>query len=91
MILVTGISKPKRLDGFLPENIKEKIYFEDHHSFTQEELKNLIQKYNATSILTTSKDAVKMENFGINLSILELKLELNPRIKNKINSFLSNF
>ena len=90
MILVTGISKPKRLDDFLPKNIKEKIYFEDHHSFTKEELKNLIQKYNATSILTTSKDAVKMENFGLNLSILELKLEPNPQIKNKINSFLSN-
>ncbi len=91
MILVTGISKPKRLDDFLPKNIKEKIYFEDHHSFTKEELKTLMQKYNATSILTTSKDAVKMENFGLKLSILELQLELNPRIKNKINSFLSNF
>ena len=91
MILVTGISKPKRLDAFLPKNIKEKIYFEDHHSFTKEELKNLIQKYSATSILTTSKDAIKMENFGLSISILELKLELNPQIKNKINSFLSNF
>ncbi len=91
MILITGISKPKRLDEFLPKNIKEKIYFEDHHHFTKEELKTLIQKYKATSILTTSKDAVKMEKFGLNLSILELKLELNPQIKSKINSFLSNF
>ena len=91
MILITGISKPKRLDEFLPKNIKEKIYFEDHHHFTKEELKTLIQKYKATSILTTSNDAVKMEKFGLNLSILELKLELNPQIKSKINSFLSNF
>ncbi len=91
MILVTGISKPKRLDVFLPKNIKEKIYFEDHHHFTKKEIETLMRKYKATSILTTRKDAVKMENFGLNLSILELKLELNPQIKSKINTFLGNF
>ena len=91
MILITGISKPKRLDDFLPKNIKEKIYFPDHHSFTKDELTQLVQKYGATSILTTQKDAVKMENFGLNLSIMELELKIDPQIKDKIKTFLSNF
>ncbi len=91
MILITGISKPKRLDEFLPKELKEKIYFPDHYSFKKEELEQLIQKYRATSILTTQKDAVKMEKLGLNLSIMELKLEVNPSVKEKIKTFLDNF
>ncbi|MFK5882133.1 MAG: tetraacyldisaccharide 4'-kinase [Sulfurospirillum sp.] len=91
MLLITGISKPQRLDIYLPKNLIKKIYFEDHHCFTKEELNSLVQKYNATSILTTQKDAVKMDNFGLNLSVMELKLELKPEIKEKINTFLANF
>jgi len=91
MILITGISKPSRLDEFLPKGIKHKIYFEDHHAFCKEELEELTKKYNATSILTTQKDAVKMKNFGLNLSIMNLTLEINPQIKHQINTFLANF
>jgi len=91
MVLITGISKPTRLDEFLPKNIKYKIYFEDHHSFNKEELENLVDKYCASSILTTQKDAVKMEDFGLNLSIMHLSLEVNPQTKQQINTFLDNF
>jgi len=91
MVLITGISKPTRLDEFLPKNIKYKIYFEDHHSFNKEELENLVDKYSASSILTTQKDAVKMEDFGLNLSIMHLSLEVNLQTKQQINTFLDNF
>lgn len=91
MILITGISKPTRLDEFLPKSIKHKIYFEDHHMFSKEELENLVNKYDASSILTTQKDAVKMENFGLNLSIMHLSIEVNSQIKQQINTFLVNF
>ncbi len=91
MILITGISKPKRLDVFLPDGVKKKIYFEDHHIFTKLELETLAKKYKASSILTTQKDAVKMEKFNLNLCILELRLEIKDEIKNKINTFLTNF
>lgn len=91
MILITGISKPRRLDIFLPKEVKIKIYFPDHHPFKREELEKLIKKHGATSVLTTQKDAVKMENFGLNLSIMELDLELNSDIKEKIKTFLDNF
>jgi len=91
MILITGISKPKRLDKYLPKGIIKKIYFEDHHAYKKKELEELISKYKSTSILTTQKDAVKIEDFGLKLSILELNLEVKPHIKNQINTFLANF
>ncbi len=91
MILITGISKPKRLDTYLPKKIVKKIYFEDHHKYDKKELETLVKKYNATSILTTQKDAVKMQSFGLNLSIMELSLEVNPHIKKQIKIFLANF
>ncbi len=91
MILVTGISKPKRLDRYLPKNLIKKIYFEDHHLYTKKELENLMKRYKATSIITTEKDAVKMRDFGLNLSIMELKIEIKKELKDKINTFLANF
>lgn len=90
MILVTAISKPKRLDEFLPE-VKTKIYFEDHYMYKKEELVELIKKYNATSILTTTKDEVKIKDFNLPLSILDLHVEINENIKKKINQYLANF
>ena len=74
MLLVTAISKPKRLDKFLPKSVIGKIYFADHHYFSKNELEKLIKKYNATSILTTQKDEVKMREFNLNISIMELEI-----------------
>lgn len=91
MLLITAISKPQRLDSYLPENLLDKIYFIDHYMYKKEELENLINTYKASSILTTQKDAVKMKNFNLPLSILDLHVKINPDIKNKINTFLSDF
>jgi len=81
MILITAISKPERLNQFLPKNIIEKIYFPDHYFFTKDELENLIKKYNATSILTTEKDLVKMDKFNLSISLLKLDIEIKTSIK----------
>jgi tetraacyldisaccharide 4'-kinase len=43
MVLVTAIARPERLDPFLPE-VSEKIYFEDHHYFTQGELEMIVKR-----------------------------------------------
>lgn len=91
MLLVTAISKPKRLDKYLPKNLLGKVYFIDHYMYKKEELEKLIKQYNATSILTTQKDMVKMKNFNLPLSILDLHVEINPNIKKQINAFLSDF
>ncbi|MBL0686918.1 MAG: tetraacyldisaccharide 4'-kinase [Sulfurospirillum sp.] len=88
MVLVTAISKPQRLNQYLPKNLVKKIYFEDHYMYTKTELENLIKKYNATSILTTQKDMVKMQEFGLPLSVLDLHVEINSKVKNQINDYI---
>ncbi|HEX5710122.1 MAG TPA: tetraacyldisaccharide 4'-kinase, partial [Sulfuricurvum sp.] len=76
MVLVTAIARPQRLDEYLPD-VVEKIYFEDHHFFTQWELEAIVKRTGAQSLLVTSKDLVKMSSFNLNLSVLELSLELD--------------
>ncbi len=92
MLLITAISKPQRLEKYLPkENIIKKIYFEDHHNFTQKEINNILKLYNPTSLLTTSKDAVKLEKLSLNLSILDLKIIIDKSITDQVNSFIEDF
>jgi len=91
MLLVTAISKPQRLDKYLPDKLAGKIYFMDHYMYAKKELEELMQKHSATSILTTQKDMVKMKEFDLPLSILELHVDINQEAKNKINNFLANF
>ena len=88
MLLITGISKPWRLDPYLPDSVIEKVYFPDHYAFTKEELDELVVKHQATSILTTQKDAVKMESFGYKLSILDLSIKVDGTITKKIDNYI---
>jgi len=91
MLLITAISKPQRLDKYLPDNLVGKIYFADHHMYTKEELQELMKNHHATSILTTEKDMVKMQKFNLPLSILHLEVTINKQIKDQINEYLVNF
>ena len=90
MLLVTAISKPSRLDAYLPENVIGKIAFEDHYMYTEKELLSLLETHQASSILTTQKDAVKMTTFDIPLSILKLDIEISERTKGNINTLLAH-
>ncbi len=89
MLLVTAISKPSRLDAYLPENVIAKVSFPDHYMYNEKELETLLHTHQATSILTTQKDAVKMATFDIPLSILKLDIEIFPETFAKINAFLA--
>ena len=89
MLLVTAISKPSRLDAYLPQTVSDKVSYEDHYMYTEKELEALMHEHNATSILTTQKDAVKMATFDIPLSILKLEVEIFPETKTKINALLA--
>ena len=81
MTLVTAIARPQRLDRYLPQ-VVAKHYFEDHHSFTKEELEEVLQKDKATSLLVTFKDYVKIEHFGLPLSLLDLEVKvLSAKLK----------
>ena len=76
MTLVTAIARPQRLDKYLPE-VVAKHYFEDHHKYTKEELQAMLEKDNATSLLVTFKDFVKIEHFGLPLSLLDLEVKVS--------------
>jgi tetraacyldisaccharide 4'-kinase len=87
MVLVTAIARPERLDLYLPETI-EKVYFEDHHFFSRGELEAIIERTGATSLLVTQKDFVKMSSFNLNLSVLELSLELDGELITTIKDYV---
>jgi tetraacyldisaccharide 4'-kinase len=86
MILVTAIANPSRLDKFLPSSVIAKKTFPDHYMFGKDELTKLLS--GADSILTTTKDIVKMENFALPLSILELEIKINAKVKQAISSYI---
>lgn len=87
MLLLTAIANPSRLDEFLP-SVVGKIHYPDHASFDFEELKEKMKQYNATSLLVTSKDLVKLEGSGLALSVLELELEIAQNILQKIETYI---
>lgn len=89
MLLVTAISKPSRLDPYLPSSLLGKVTFKDHYMYNEKELLALLEKYKANSILTTQKDAVKMSTFDIPLCILKLDIEIFEETKAKINTLLA--
>lgn len=91
MILITSISKPERLDEYLPKGVIKKIYFKDHHTFKKNEVENIVKKYAPSSLLVTEKDLVKLEKMTLNISLMKLEIEINPKITEKINAFLDDF
>ncbi len=87
MCLVTAISKPQRLDAYLDERVIKKVYFPDHYSFSKEELEKILKESGADSLLLTRKDAVKTHGFDIELSFLELELDLNQMIHQSVQEY----
>jgi tetraacyldisaccharide 4'-kinase len=86
MALVTAIARPQRLDAFLPEVIS-KHYFEDHYFFTKEELEWILYLTGASSLLVTYKDYVKIKDFGISISLLDLELDVDQRVFDLIDDY----
>jgi len=89
MSLVTAIARPSRLDSFLPD-VVSKNYFEDHHSFTKDELESILKKDGSERLLVTYKDFVKVESFGLPLSLLDLHVEVDDRIFEIIDNYRGN-
>ena len=80
MVLVTAIANPQRLEPYFGLCIGREIY-SDHYAFSRDELASILGRYGATSLLVTRKDAVKMEEFGLPLSIIALKTTLADKFK----------
>ena len=91
MLLVTAISNPQRLDRYLPSGVIAKIYLDDHAYFNEEELVKLMQIHNFQTLLVTQKDAVKMEDFKLPLSLMKLELEIEENILSSIDTYVNTF
>ncbi|TLS71868.1 tetraacyldisaccharide 4'-kinase [Aliarcobacter thereius] len=95
-LLLTAISKPKRLFEFLEKDTKM-ISFADHHNFTKDELINILEDNRAYKIITTLKDFVKIKEFDkeLDLSVFYLMhLDIvftNESTFNTINSYIREF
>jgi len=87
MVLVTAIARAERLDPYLPE-VLEKVYFEDHHFFTKEELEGILKGTGATSLLVTLKDYVKIRKFDLPISLMELDLELGDDFVKTVDTYV---
>jgi tetraacyldisaccharide 4'-kinase len=83
-ILISGISKPKRL---LKHWDKEYRFFPDHYNYRWEDLKPFQNK----TVVTTKKDYVKLRNFPLNLEVIELDIELKKEVLEKIEKYLIKF
>ena len=91
-ILITAISKPKRLLEYLPKDIKM-ISFPDHYSFTKEDISKIQEENKDFAIITTGKDFVKLKEFNIkNLYLMDLEIKISENVdftlmEEYINSF----
>ena len=88
MALLTAIARPKRLDKYLPKEVVKKYYFEDHHNFSQEEVEKIFNESGCNSLLVTYKDYVKLKNFDVKLSILDLDIEVDKTLLKEIYNWV---
>ena len=77
VLLVTGIANPGPLKKYLEENFNgyDELAYSDHHIFTIDDLKNILKRFNQNPsphkvILTTEKDAVRLQKFSQQLQDL---------------------
>ena len=91
MVLVTAIANPKRLDAYLPEGVVKKITLDDHAYFNKSVLEDYLKTYEAESLLVTEKDAVKMQDFKLPLSIMKLKLVIEDELFLSVDKYVNNF
>lgn len=88
MSLLTAIARPSRLDEYLPDLVS-KNYFEDHHTFVKSELEEIFKRDDCYSLLVTYKDFVKLESFGLTLSLLDMYLEIDRDVFRAIDNYIS--
>lgn len=87
MVLVSAIANPERLNEYISKCVGHE-FFPDHHFFSKDELVQIILKYDATSLLITQKDYVKIKDFNLNLSLLKLNTTLNKELISRLKSYI---
>ena len=91
-ILITAISKPKRLLEYSPKDI-EMISFPDHYDFTQEDISKIQEKYKDYSFVTTGKDFVKLKKFNLhNIYLMDLDIKISDKVDfSLMNEYIKSF
>lgn len=89
MLFVTAIANPSRLEQYLP-NVVGKITYEDHAFFEESTLKNELIKHQATSLLVTEKDEVKLQNMDVPLSVMRLNLHISEAIHAHTRAYIAH-
>ena len=91
MLLVTAISHPERLEPFLPKGVVAKVLLPDHAYFDEESLRRKMAETGVQSLLVTQKDAVKMEDLSLPLSVMKLELKISYDIVDSVESYVKGF
>ncbi|MEE1098199.1 MAG: tetraacyldisaccharide 4'-kinase [Bacteroidales bacterium] len=83
VVLFTGISNNSHIRKYIQTKTEllDTITFNDHHSFTQKDRIKIMNRYNRvrnknTILLTTEKDASKLQNFHSELYVLPIENEV---------------
>jgi tetraacyldisaccharide 4'-kinase len=76
ILLLTGIADTKVLEEYVKKNLSEKVTqlkFSDHHNFTKKDIQNIADTFLSLSsnkiLLTTEKDAVRLEEVAFDLEV----------------------
>ncbi len=79
VLLVTGIANPQPIEALLEQQVQlyEKIQYPDHHIFDIDDVKEINKQFEALKcdhkiILTTQKDAMRLQKFGTAIAHLPI-------------------
>jgi tetraacyldisaccharide 4'-kinase len=79
-----GVGNPRSFFNQIPHEIVLQKTFSDHHRYSQADVDSLIEaarRAGARSLVTTAKDAVKLQSLSFSLPFFVLEIE--PRIENE--------
>ncbi|KIM10121.1 MAG: tetraacyldisaccharide 4'-kinase [Sulfurovum sp. FS08-3] len=88
MLLVTAISNPSRLKPYLPSGVIGEMIFADHAYFDEAKIKAKMQELGASSLLVTAKDYVKLKKCDLPLSLMKLKLDIEPQTLKAMDTYI---
>lgn len=107
VLLICGIANPEPLKRWLETQVAgfEMMKFRDHHIFNIDDLKEIRQRFRALQherkiMLTTEKDAVRLQKFGqalddLPIFVLPIRMEFlfdgSPKFRDIIDTFIDSF
>ena len=76
-IAVAGIAKPEYFYEYLNCTKNDSLTFPDHHFFSDQDIKSIIQKANGRKIITTEKDYMRLQNLLPKYQLYYLPIEMD--------------